>query len=560
MNTPTNLKNGLFAAAAATLALLSTASASDGVSPPLNAPTFAPCQIEDLSGTAVYTAECTDFEVSENPDKPDDRRIKLRVARVPAINRRKEPDPLFLLAGGPGMAATVLYGNAAPAFARIHRNRDIVLVDQRGTGNSNPLNCDIDDVELMSASADELAGETERCRQELSKRADLAYYTTSVAVKDLDAVRAALGYEQINLYGGSYGTRVAEHYLRRFPTRARTVILDGVIAPEEALGPNTALDAENALQNVFKRCVQNAECHARFGDPAETYRAVRAALDAKSVSVELPHPTTGAPQKVDFGPEHLAVVLRLGTYSSEQAALLPLTLDLAKAGNYTPLVGQFLMTVRELGDVIAYGMHNSVVCTEDVPFYEPEKIDRKKIAETFMGDSQVDALETLCKDWPRGPIDPDLHAPLKSDVPVLLLSGGNDPVTPAASGERTRVGLTNSVHLVLPDLGHGQIGAPCMDRVMADFLASGAVKGLDTSCTKRAKPMPFFTSPAGPAPWRPLRDRSSSAFQTIRTGHCRARRESARGGWSHHRTARAERRGQVHDASHSLHCDCARFG
>jgi pimeloyl-ACP methyl ester carboxylesterase len=484
------------------MALLTAGRATANSSPPVasGTPIFAPCEIEDLTGTAVYTAECTDFEVAENPDKPDGRRIELRVARVPAINRRRAPDPLFLLAGGPGMGATVLYGNAAPAFARIHRNRDIVLVDQRGTGSSNPLNCDIDDVKMMSASADALSVETERCRAELSKRADLAFYTTTVAVRDLDAVRAALGYEQINLYGSSYGTRVAEHYLRRYPSRVRAVILDGVIAPEEALGPNTAIDAENALQNVFKRCAQDAHCHKRFGDPAETYRAVRAALDAKAVHVELPDPTTGSPQKIDFGPAHLAVVLRLSTYSSEQAALLPLTLDLANVGNYTPLVGQFLMTVKQLGDVVAYGMHNSVVCTEDVPFYEPEKIDRKKIAATFMGDSQIDALQTLCKGWPRGPLDADLHAPLKSDVPVLLLSGGNDPVTPAANADRARVGLTNSVHLVLPDLGHGQIGAPCMDRVMADFLASGASKGLDTSCTKRAKPMPFFTTLAGPAP------------------------------------------------------------
>ncbi len=161
----------------------------------------------------------------------------------------------------------------APAFARIHRNRDIVLVDQRADGEVQSLNCDIDDVELMSATADQLAGETKRCRQELSKRADLAYYTTSVAVKDLDAVRAALGYTQINLYGGSYGTRVAEHYLRRYPEHTRAVILDGVIAPEEVLGPNTAIDAENALQSVFKRCLETAECKTRFGDPAETYRA-----------------------------------------------------------------------------------------------------------------------------------------------------------------------------------------------------------------------------------------------------------------------------------------------
>lgn len=501
MNTPT-LRKGLLGAIASTLVLMAGGSVAASTATPAGAPAlkFSPCQLEDLSGTAVYAAECTDFDVAENPDKPGGRHIKLRVARVAAINRRKAPDPLFLLAGGPGMGATVLYGNVAPAFARIHRDRDIVLVDQRGTGHSNPLNCDIDDVKMMSASAAELADETKRCQEQLAQRADLAFYTTSVAVKDLDAVRAALGYEQINLYGGSYGTRVAAHYLRRYPSHTRAVILDGVVAPEDALGPESATDAESALLNVLERCAREQACKAKFGDPQATYRAVRAALEAKSVSVELADPTTGEPRKLDFGAMQLAVVLRMSTYTSEQAALLPLVLDQAKKGNYAPVAGQFLMTVRELGDVLSYGMHNSVVCTEDVPFYTPDQLDPARYADTFMGTAQIEALQGLCKGWPRGPLDPDLHAPLKSAVPVLLLSGGNDPVTPAPNGGRTRRGLTNSLHLVLPDLGHGQIGAPCMDGVMADFIASGTVKGLRTECTKRAKPMPFFTTLAGPTP------------------------------------------------------------
>jgi pimeloyl-ACP methyl ester carboxylesterase len=467
----------------------------------LNAPQFTPCQIQDLRGIAVYSAECTDFDVLENAADPTSRRIKLRVARVPAINRRNEPDPLFLLAGGPGMAATTLYGSAASAFARIHRNRDIVLVDQRGTGSSNPLNCAIDDVEMMGATAEMLNAEVQRCREVLSTRADLAYYTTSVAVQDLERVRAALGYDRINLYGGSYGTRVASHYLRRFPERTRTVILDGVVAPQQALGPDTAIDAENALQSVFARCKRDEACSNRFGDPAATYRALRASLEAKPVTVNLSDPSTAAPTKLEFGPFHLAVVLRLSTYNSEQAALLPLAIDLAQnAGNFVPIAGQFLLTVRQLGDIAAFGMHNAVVCTEDVPFYNPENIDRAKLNATFMGTSQLDALQNICKDWPRGPIDADLHTPLRSDVPVLLLSGGNDPVTPAANGELTKAGLTRSLHLVLPDLGHGQIGAPCMDRVMADFLRLGTLDGLDASCTKRVKPMPFFISLAGPTP------------------------------------------------------------
>jgi pimeloyl-ACP methyl ester carboxylesterase len=482
------------------LALTAPAGGSSA-SPPDASLSLAPCQIEDAAHFTVLGAECGTLQMPENPAAPQGRKIALHIARVPAINRRKSPDPLFLLAGGPGMAASTMYAGVAPAFARIHRNRDIVLLDQRGTGESNALNCPFDDDALLRATNAEVEAETHRCLARLSERADVAFYTTSVAVQDLDRVRAALGYERINLYGGSYGTRVAEHYLRRFPDRTRSLILDGVVAPELALGPAVALDAESALASILARCAHDPSCSERFGDPAATYRALRDALQSHPVPVNFADPTTGEPTHLDFGPLHLATVLRLSTYTSEQAAVLPLVLHLAHhSGNYAPLAGQFMLMLRSYGDVLAYGMHNSVVCTEDVPFYRPESIDRAGLARTFLGTTQVDALLSLCEGWPRGPMDADLHAPLSSNVPVLLLSGGNDPVTPAANAERARIGLKHSLHIVLQDLGHGQLGAPCMDRVMAQFIDRGSVDGLDVSCTKQAKPAPFFISPAGPAP------------------------------------------------------------
>jgi pimeloyl-ACP methyl ester carboxylesterase len=473
--------------------------ASDASAPV--SPSLTPCQIQDLAGLSVHGAECMDLPVPENPADPAGRQIRLRVAKVPAINRRKDPDPLFLLAGGPGMAATTLYGNAARAFARIHRNRDIVLVDQRGTGSSNPLTCEMDDATLLSASDEQLSAQTQRCLQSLDDRADVAYYTTSLAVQDLERVRKALGYGRINLYGGSYGTRVAAHYMRKFPQHTRAVILDGVIAPGQVLGPDTAVDAENALMAVLERCTRDAACQEKFGNPADTYRTLLARLSEAPVTVNLMDPTSGEPTSLEFGRLHLAMVLRLSTYNSEQAALLPLTLHLAQhSDNFAPLAGQFLLTMRTYGEIAAFGMHNSVVCAEDVARFDTVTIDREKVEATFMGAVQIDALKRVCELWPRGPVDEDFHQPLTSSIPTLLLSGGNDPVTPAANGERLKAGLSESLHLVLADLGHGQIGAPCMDRVMADFLRLGTVKGLDTSCTARAKPTPFFTTLSGPAP------------------------------------------------------------
>ena len=485
--------------AAAVLALTGTTAQS---APPAAAGlTLTPCQIEDAVHLSVLSAECGTLEVPENPDAPGGRTIGLRVARVPAINRRKSPDPLFILAGGPGMAATTMYAGTSPAFARIQRNRDIVLVDQRGTGESNVLNCPFDDDALMRASDAEVAAETKKCLAKLGTHADVAYYTTSVAVRDLDRVRAALGYEQINLYGGSYGTRVAEHYLRRFPKRTRTMILDGVVAPEQALGPQIALDAERALRDILSRCARDSACAEHFGDPVATYRKLLEALRTKPVAVDFTDPTSGERTTLDFGLLQFATVLRLSTYTSEQAAVLPLVLHSAShSGNFAPLAGQFTLMLRTYGDVLAYGMHNSVICTEDVPFYKASEIDRPRLEQTFLGASQVDALQSLCAGWPRGPMDADLHSPLNSDVPVLLLSGGNDPVTPKEGAEHARAGLKHSIHIVLDGMGHGQLGAPCMDRVMAQFVDRAKAEGLDVSCTKGAKPMPFFLSPAGPAP------------------------------------------------------------
>jgi pimeloyl-ACP methyl ester carboxylesterase len=192
-------------------------------------------------------------------------------------------------------------------------------------------------------------------------------------------------------------------------------------------------------------------------------------------------------------------VLRLGAYSADYAALLPLFLQAGARADYAPLAAQYLFLERSY-ESIAIGMHNSVVCTEDVPFWEPRAIDRTALAATFMGAGEVDALASLCRIWPHGPIDADFHLPLHSAVPALLLSGGDDPVTPPAYAREAGASLTQALQLALPGFAHGLLSAPCMDRVLAQFLARGSSAGLDTGCLRRAAPMPFFTSANGPAP------------------------------------------------------------
>jgi len=253
---------------------------------------MSPCELEHPLRLAAFAAECGVLNVAENPSEPHGRQIGLHVARIGAISRRKQPDPLFVLAGGPGAAAGAFYAAAAPAFARIVRERDIVLVDQRGTGGSNALDCAQPEERGGHESEKELVARTRECLASLTGHADVRYYTTSLAVSDLEAVRAALGYERINLYGASYGTRVAQQYIRHFPAHTRSVVLDGVVPVEEPMGLTTALDAEAALDDILRRCADEPACRERFGDPAADYRAVRTALKVSTVPISVPDPLT----------------------------------------------------------------------------------------------------------------------------------------------------------------------------------------------------------------------------------------------------------------------------
>jgi pimeloyl-ACP methyl ester carboxylesterase len=171
-----------------------------------------------------------------------------------------------------------------------------------------------------------------------------------------------------------------------------------------------------------------------------------------------------------------------------------------ESANFRPLAAQFLLVNRSYGNVLAYGMHNSVVCSEDVPFWDLTKINRAELEKTYLGTAQLDGLRSICSVWPRGPIDPDFHSQLRTDVPVLLLSGSDDPVTPPADANEARRGFSHSVHIVMKGFGHGQLAAPCVDRVIANFVGRGGVEGLDVSCVQNDRPMPFFVTVGGPPP------------------------------------------------------------
>lgn len=460
-----------------------------------------PCRLEHPQGLSSAAARCGRLSVPEDPDDPAGRLIELAVAVVPAVSTRARPDPLFLLAGGPGQGAREGFVGLLGALAEVRRNRDLVLVDQRGTGDSNPMTCDFPEESWadVEVSAETFRGLAEQCLARLP--GDPRYYTTSVAVRDLDAVRAALGYDRINLYGGSYGTRVAQHYARRHPDRVRAMVLDSVVAPTLVLGASMALDAEAALRGHFARCAADAACAERFPKLAEEFDALRQRMARTPATVQLPDPVTAEPRSIEFAAGHFALAVRMLSYSDLGAALLPLLIDEAYArGNFTPLAAQAEMIREELDRALAYGMHNSVVCAEDLPFLDRDALDMGALRRSYIGDTMLKGLEAMCSVWPRGPVDPDFKAPLRSAVPTLLLSGSLDPVTPPAYTAAAAAGLTDHVHIVFAGQGHLQLRLRCAQSLLRHFLEAGTTAGLDTRCAGVVRPAPFFLSFSGGAP------------------------------------------------------------
>lgn len=460
---------------------------------------LSPCRISAGPAFPGIKARCGTMLRPENPADPASAEIEIRVAVVPALDLQPEPDPLVPLAGGPGQGAIQFYSAYAEAFEPVRRNRDILLVDQRGTGSSSRMDCPIDN-DLIEGhySKEQTLAFTRACLEELPH--DPRYFTTSVAITDLEAVRAALGYPQLNLFGSSYGTRVAQHYARRYPEVTRSIVLDGVVPPQLALGPEIATEAQRALDDILARCAKDTACDERFPDIAGSFSRVMAALGDVAVTVDLPNPVTGRLESIDFGRAEFALAIRLLAYHPNSIALVPLFVNEAADGNYGPLAAQFQMIFASMSDAMALGMHNAIVCTEDVPFYKTAAIDYGEIEATYIGLFQLEALETICSAWPDGPIDVDFKQPLVTDIPTLLLSGDADPITPPRYAELAIANLARARHLIGKLQGHGQVAVGCMPKLLAQFITTADPDALDASCLERSFVMPFFLDYSAPQP------------------------------------------------------------
>ncbi len=473
------------------ISLLLTACASQNVpAAPQPSIPLEKCALVSPRG-AQTDARCGVLTVPEDRANPAGRQIDLNIAVIPAIKRNPAPDPLFLLAGGPGQSAIETFPSLLPLLYDIHESRDIVLVDQRGTGKSNPLRClDVEDETLSDEQALE---QLKTCPQRL--QADLRFYTTEVAMTDLDEVRAALGYETINLYGASYGTRAALTYLRLFPQRVRTVTLDAVVDADFVMFMDAASDGQAALDAFFARCKADPTCNETFPNLEVEFRDILARLEQDSAEITLPHPLTNRPLDLTVTPRLLTNMVFSTLYVPDLVATLPVSIHAAYADeNYIPLVSTAFMVDAGLYD----GMFYAVTCTEDAPLIDPAEAARRSAESVFI-DRTVD-FAAVCAAWPRGEVSAGFRAPVQSDVPVLILSGEADPITPPYHAEKAAESLNNHLHIIFPGMGHGNLASRCVADILRDFIKAGSLAGLNTSCVANIQPPPFFVNFSGPRP------------------------------------------------------------
>ena len=464
---------------------------------------------------------CGTLDVFEDRFSRRGRKIPLFFVVIRPLGDDPAPDPIFFLDGGPGLAATQSVpidemravldlsaerdqpepeaDGALPALLEVARrfsSYEAVYVDARGTGLSNGLDC----VSPLTGADGELAAVFEsrpysparmrQCLREMRRRADLRHYTTSNIADDLNDVRTALGYERINLFGGSYGSRLGLEVVRRHGAHVRAASLSFMAPAFGSLVTTLPRDVEEVLDQVFTACATDPTCHEAFPDPRSDLHEV---LTKGAVRITLENPVSGRAETVDFHRVQVVTAIRYMLYGVAQQAQLPLVLQLAARGDLTPLARHYLASRTQIDALTWDGMWASVKCSEELAFVDFAEASR--IAEgTVMGRSRLDAEIEICMSWPKGDVPEDFHRPVVSDVPVLLLNGDRDPATPLRLARETARHLPNGRLVVLRNRSHLMLHEDlCYLEIQAAFLDAGSVKPLDTSCAERLELPPFAT-------------------------------------------------------------------
>ena len=415
-----------------------------------------------------HPAQCGVLRRPIDPARPGGVQIDIHYVVVPALARRKLPDPVFLLAGGPGQSAISVAPQVLALFTRLNNRRDFVFVDQRGTGLSAPLMCDDTRALPLAELADPAAQlrQITRCREQLQALpyGDLRFFTTTLAMQDLDAVRRQLGVLRINLIGASYGTRAALDYQRQFPNAVRRSVMDGVAPADMVLPLSMSTDNQAAFDALVRDCEQTAGCQK---SQPTLRRDVSALFNKLPQMITAAHPLTGQRETFVYSRDMLLAALRGPLYSPAMASALPWAISEAAAGRFDGLLGLGSVMSPRKGSALAMGMHFSVICAEDMPRVQ----SGQPTAGSDFGDSTAQLYAKVCAAWPQGAVRPSFYEVPPARSPVLLLSGGLDPATPPRHAQRVAQALgANALNVVLPNTGHGVMSVGCMRDVIYKFI------------------------------------------------------------------------------------------
>jgi pimeloyl-ACP methyl ester carboxylesterase len=448
-----------------------------------------PCRLPGWS----EDVRCGRYEVYENRQSNTGRKISLRVVVAPAAIDKPASDPIFYFAGGPGGSAVDTLQKAGKLYlSTLRKNRDIVFVDQRGTGGSNPLSCNLyrDAIDVKAYfgplfSADRLR----ECKSELEKVADLTLYSTPTAMEDIDDVRAALGYDKINLYGGSYGSTAALAYLRQYPQHVRAVLVVGVAPPDAKLPLPFTRGVQHALDRLFTDCQADEKCRNAFPKLKSDFESIVKDLEKEPASFELPGSTSAS--KLTMNKDTFREFVRTMLYSPEYSRWMPFMIHHAAEGDFRPFATIGLQVFRGIDGLIARGMHFSVVCAEDLAFVSDADAQRE-LTGAFYGTYRLKAYRDACSIWPTAKIPASFATPVTSDVPVLMISGELDPVTPPSLAAEAVRHLPNGRQILARNLAHS-FSNSCIDNISAEFIARASAKDLDASCVDQLRRPSFIT-------------------------------------------------------------------
>ena len=445
---------------------------------------LTPCKLPDFA----ETARCGVLNVSENPGKPSGRLLQIGVAVIPATGEA-QADPLVLLMGGPGEEAISAAAYFAAQFAPLRRDHDILLVDQRGSGRSGTLRCDLYAADDPGVSLRDLfpPAAVKRCEQQLSARTDLSQYTYAHFANDLEQVRSGLGYGKMNIFGGSYGTRAAQVFMRAYPQSVRTAYF-GSVVPIDVITPLTmAKSAQVALDNTLEACAAESACNTAFPNLREEFHQLVARLDSGKVRVPIPG-------RSGTFPIHRGRVMewfRSMNYRPGTATELPWMIHRAYVGDFGPFVEGVLSNARSADAGLSFGLFFSITCNDDVAFMREEEIMRETQG-TFLGDYRARQQQAACKQWPKVSNPADYRMPVHSAVPTLFVSGDLDGASPLWMTEHAAPGFSNRLEVILRGKGHTDV-TDCIPELYAQFVRSGDTRGLDASACKPMPRPPFKT-------------------------------------------------------------------